>query len=110
MARVTLLDIAEACGLSRSAVSLVLQDSPRVSDDTKVRVRQVMVDMGYVYDRAAANLRTKRSMTVGLIVTNVRNPYFAELTMAIEQGLQDAGYTLLQGYSYDELDRQERLL
>jgi LacI family transcriptional regulator len=110
VARVTLLDIAEACGLSRSAVSLVLQDSPRVSEDTKVRVRQVMADMGYVYDRAAANLRTKRSMTVGLIVTNVRNPYFAELTMAIEQGLQDAGYTLLQGYSYDELDRQERLL
>jgi LacI family transcriptional regulator len=47
---------------------------------------------------------------VGLIVTNVRNPYFAELTMAIEQGLHDAGYTLLQGYSHDERDRQDRLI
>jgi LacI family transcriptional regulator len=110
MSRVTLKDIAEACGLSRAAVSLVLQDSPRVSEQTKARVRQVMTDMGYVYDRGAANLRTRRSMTVGLIVTNVRNPYFAELTMAIEQGLHDAGYTLLQGYSYDERDRQDRLI
>jgi LacI family transcriptional regulator len=110
MSRVTLKDIAQACGVSRSAVSLVVQDSSRVSKETKTRVRQVMADMGYVYDRGAANLRTRRSMTVGLIVTNVRNPYFAELAMAIEQGLQDAGYTLLQGYSYDERANQERLI
>jgi LacI family transcriptional regulator len=110
MSRVTLKDIAEACGLSRAAVSLVVQDSPRVSEPTKARVRQVMTEMGYVYDRGAANLRTRRSMTVGLIVTNVRNPYFAELTMTVEQGLRDAGYTLLQGYSYDERDRQDRLI
>ena len=97
MSRVTLKDIAGACGLSRAAVSLVLQDSPRVSEPTKARVRQVMAEMGYVYDRGAANLRTRRSMTVGLIVTNVRNPYFAELTMAVEQGLHDARVHLAAG-------------
>lgn len=110
MGRLTLKDVAEACGLSRSAVSLVVQDSPRVSAATKERVRRVMAEMGYVYDRAAANLRTRRSMAIGLIVTNVRNPYFAELAMAIENGLQDMGYTLLVGYSHDEADRQERLM
>ncbi len=110
MSRVTLKDIAEACGLSRAAVSLVVQDSPRVSEETKARVRKAMAEMGYVYDRGAANLRTRRSMIVGLIVTNVRNPYFAELTMAIEQGLQDAGYTVLQGYSNDERHRQDQLI
>jgi LacI family transcriptional regulator len=110
MARITLKDIAAACGISRAAVSLVLQDSPRVSEQTKARVRQTITEMGYVYDRSAANLRSNRSMAVGLIVTNVRNPYFAELTMAIERGLQDAGYTLLQGYSYDEVPRQQRLI
>jgi LacI family transcriptional regulator len=110
MGRITLKDIAAACGISRAAVSLVLQDSPRVSEQTKARVRQVIEETGYVYDRSAANLRSKRSMAVGLIVTNVRNPYFAELTMAVERGLQDAGYTLLLGYSDDELPRQQRLL
>jgi LacI family transcriptional regulator len=110
MTRITLKDIAAACGISRAAVSLVLQDSPRVSDQTKARVRQAITEMGYVYDRSAANLRSNRSMAIGLIVTNVRNPYFAELTMAIERGLQDAGYTLLLGYSDDEIPRQQRLI
>lgn len=110
MKRVILQDVADACGLSRSTVSLVAQDSPRASERTKARVRKVMAEMGYVYDRGAANLRTGRSMMVGLIVTDVRNPYFAELTMAVEQGLRTAGYTLLQGYSYDDRARQDRLV
>ncbi|HEU5479479.1 MAG TPA: LacI family DNA-binding transcriptional regulator [Candidatus Tumulicola sp.] len=110
MGKVTVSDIAAASGLSRAAISLVLQDSNRVSAATKVRVRQIMSELGYVYDRRAANLRTQKSMIVGLIVTNVRNPYFAELTMSIEQRLQTAGYTLLLGYSHDEDDRQRRLL
>jgi LacI family transcriptional regulator len=108
--RVILQDVAAACGLSRSTVSLVAQDSPRASEQTKARVRKVMAELGYVYDRGAANLRTGRSMMVGLIMTDVRNPYFADLTMAVEQGLRAAGYTLLQGYSYDERARQERLI
>jgi LacI family transcriptional regulator len=108
--RVILQDVAAACGLSRSTVSLVAQDSPRASEQTKARVRKVMAELGYVYDRGAANLRTGRSMMVGLIMTDVRNPYFADLTMAVEQGLRTAGYTLLQGYSYDERARQERLI
>jgi DNA-binding LacI/PurR family transcriptional regulator len=86
MSRVTLKDVAEACGLSRAAVSLVVQDSPRVSEQTKTRVRKVMAEMGYVYDRGAANLRTRRSMIVGLIVTNVRNPYFAMTSVAARTG------------------------
>jgi LacI family transcriptional regulator len=108
--KITVSDVAAASGVSRAAVSLVLQDSHRVSAATKERVRQVMADLGYVYDRRAANLRTQKSMIVGLIVTNVRNPYFAELTMAIEQRLHEAGYTLLLGYSHDEHDRQRGLL
>jgi LacI family transcriptional regulator len=108
--KITVSDVAAASGVSRAAVSLVLQDSNRVSAVTKERVRRVMAELGYVYDRRAANLRMQKSMTVGLIVTNVRNPYFAELTMSIEQRLHEAGYTLLLGYSHDELDRQRRLL
>jgi LacI family transcriptional regulator len=108
--RVTLNEVAAASGVSRATVSLVLQDSSRVSEPTKERVREVMGQLGYVYDRRAANLRSLRSMTVGLVATNVRNPYFADLTMAIEGALSKRGYTLLLGYSYDDLDRQAKLL
>jgi LacI family transcriptional regulator len=107
---VTLKDIAAACGVSRATVSLVLQDSSRVSAATKERVRETMRQLGYVYDRRAANLRARRSMTVALVATDVRNPFFAELTMAIERALYKQGYTLLLGYSYDDLERQAKLL
>ncbi len=110
MARVTLNDVAGASGVSRATVSLVLQDSSRVSEPTKKRVREVMGQLGYIYDRRAANLRSQRSMTIGLVATNVRNPYFADLTMAIERALYKRGYTLLLGYSYDQLERQAKLI
>ena len=110
MARVTLRDIAAACGVSRATVSLVVQDSSRVSEATKQRVREAMRELGYVYDRRAANLRARRSMTVALVATNVANPFFAELTMAIERALYKQGYTLLLGYSHDDQERQEKLL
>lgn len=108
--RITINDVARESQVSRATVSLVLRDSNRVSVATKERVRKVMTDVGYVYDRRAANLRAHRAMTLGLIATDVRNPYFAELTMAIESEASEAGYTLLLGYSHDVLEQQERLL
>ncbi len=110
MSRVTVNDVAAACGVSRATVSLVLRDSPRVSARTKERVREAMRELGYVYDRRAANLRAGQSKTVALVATDVRNPYFAELTMAIERVLYKHGYTLLLGYSHDDQERQARLL
>ncbi len=108
--RITINDVARDCEVSRATVSLVLRDSNRVSAATKERVRKVMADIGYVYDRRAANLRAQRAMTIGLVATDVRNPYFAELTMAIERETAAAGYTLLLGYSHDDVDKQGRLL
>ena len=55
--KVTLTDIAKACGVSRATVSLVLRGSPLVHADTRARVEQDMRRQGYVYNRAAANLR-----------------------------------------------------
>jgi LacI family transcriptional regulator len=108
--RVTINDVAAAAGVSRSTVSLVLRDEPRIPAATRDRVNDAMKRLGYVYDRRAAIMRTQRSMTIGLVVTNVRNPYFAELAMALEVDLHDKGFVLLQGYSQDERVREDRLL
>ena len=110
MKRVTITDVAAASGVSRATVSLVLRDEPRISSETKDRVHAAMRELGYVYDRRAAVMRTQRSMTVGLVVTDVRNPYFAELAMALEVSLHSSGYSLLQGYSHDERTREDRIL
>jgi LacI family transcriptional regulator len=104
--KVTLDDVSRAAGVSRSTASLVLRGSARIPEPTSDRVRLAMAELGYVYNRHAANMRRSESMTLGLIVTDIRNPYFAGLTMTIEEAAHDAGYTLLIGYSRDEVERQ----
>jgi LacI family transcriptional regulator len=103
-------DVATESGLSRATVSLVLRDSPQIPELTKQRVREAMGRLGYIYDHRAAAMRTQRTMTVGVVVTNVRNPYFAELSMALEGVLHEHGFALLQGYSHDDQKREDRLL
>lgn len=108
--RITLVDVSREAGVSRSTVSLVLNGSSSIPERTASRVRRAMADLGYVYNRQAANLRTQRSMTIGLIATEITNPYFAELAMAIEDGVTSGGYTLLVGYTRDDVGRQEQLI
>src|SRR4051812_17939281 len=110
MSRVTINDVAAESGVSRATVSLVLRGSSKIPDSTAQRVRAAMVRLGYVYNRQAANLRTKRTMTIGLVLTGVRDPWFADLTMAVEESAHHAGCTLLTGYSRDLVERQEQLL
>src|SRR5689334_11625947 len=85
--RVTLLDVARAAGVSRATASLVLRGSDLVADATRERVLASMRALGYVYHRGAASLRTQHSQTVGLIVPDVTNPFFAEMTVGIEARL-----------------------
>lgn len=110
MPRVTLSDVATKCGVSRATVSLVLQDSKRVSEPTKQRVRSVLAEMGYVYNRQAASLRMDRSFTLGLVLTDIHNPALAALAMAVERVADEAGCVLMMGYSSDSLERQTRIL
>jgi LacI family transcriptional regulator len=107
--RLTLADVAADAGVSRATVSLVLRDSPLVAQATRQRVLASMDRLGYVYHRGAASLRSKQSHTVGLIVTEVSNPFFAELTVGVETTLADAGIVVLLGHNYDSLEKQASL-
>src|SRR3546814_11701785 len=76
--RSTLKDVARVAGLSTGTVSMVLNDSPLIAAATKARVQAAIQKLGYVYDRAAGNLRNKRSRIVGVSICNLVNPYFAD--------------------------------
>ncbi|RVW06004.1 LacI family DNA-binding transcriptional regulator [Rhodococcus spongiicola] len=110
MKRVTLSDVSRHAGVSRSTASLVLNGSPSVARETTRRVRESMKALGYVYNRHAAMLRNPRSMTLGLVVTEVQNPYFAELAMTLEDVADRSNYAVFVGYSRDDPARQRRLL
>lgn len=110
MNRPTIHDVAAHSGFSKATVSLVLRDSPQIPESTKKRVRASMAAVGYVYNRRAAEMRSMSSRILGLVVANVSNPYFAELTMAIESAAHDAGYNLILGCSRDDVHRQADVL
>ncbi len=106
MAKVTLADVALRAGVSASTASLVLGGSTRIPPATHERVRAAISELGYVYNRAAANMRLRKSMTIGFVATDISNPYFADVTMAIADGVHDKGYTLFTGFTRDRRDAQ----
>jgi DNA-binding LacI/PurR family transcriptional regulator len=110
MARVTLVDVARHCGVSRATVSLVLNDSPLVAAKTRDRVRQAMSELGYVYNRAAASLRTQHSDAIGVVLTNITNPYFAEFAAGLQDTLTSSGTVPLLGVSGEDRELQYRLV
>ncbi|MBB1060813.1 LacI family DNA-binding transcriptional regulator [Marilutibacter spongiae] len=108
--RVTLTDIAAACGLSRATVSLVLRGSPLVSPRTRARVEAEIQRQGYVYHRGAANLRRKASNTVALVINDLSNPFFAEFAAGVDETLAEAGHVTLLGSTGESVERQQTVL
>jgi LacI family transcriptional regulator len=104
------MDVARHCGVSRATVSLVLNDSPLVAAKTRDRVRQAMTELGYVYNRAAASLRTQHSDAIGVVLTNITNPYFAEFATGVQDILTSSGTVPLLAVSGEDRDLQHRLV
>lgn len=109
-ARATLADVAARAAVSRSTASLVLRQSGQLSDATRERVRAAMVELGYVYHRGAASLRATRSQSVGVIVSDMSNAFNAELTVAMESALAEAGIIALTANTLERVDRQDLLV
>jgi LacI family transcriptional regulator len=108
--RVTLKEIAKRARVATGTVSMVLNEDPRIAEATRMHVRQVMRALGYVYNRGAAQIRSKRSNIVGVSICNLNNPYFAEIAAAIEQSLDTAGKVLVLGNCRESVERQSRFL
>lgn len=108
--RITLNDIAAAAGVSRATVSLVLRNSPLVHAETRARIEKQMDRLGYVYNRAAANLRRRVSSSVALVINDLSNPFFAEFAAGVDEALAAAGYVTLLGSTGESVARQDAVL
>ncbi|HTH99612.1 MAG TPA: LacI family DNA-binding transcriptional regulator [Acidisoma sp.] len=106
----TIVQVAEAAGVSRATVSLVLRQSPLVADETRERVQQSISAVGYVYNRGAAQLRSGVSGTIGVIVPEITNPFYAELLSGIDDTLDVDGRLCFVANSADSPERQERFI
>jgi LacI family transcriptional regulator len=106
----TILDVAAAASVSRSTVSLVLRESPLIPKETADRVREAASRVGYVYNRRAAELRSKSSNTIGVVINDLLNPLFAEVLVGLERKLVDAGYVVMMAHTNEDPKRQEQVL
>ncbi|MCU1644542.1 MAG: LacI family regulatory protein [Nocardia sp.] len=104
---VTRRDVAQLAGTSEAMVSYVLNDGPRgVAPATRARIVAAIAELGYRPNAVARSLKTSRTMTLGLVVPDNSNPFFAELARAIEDVAFEAGYVLLLGNAVDNDERE----
>jgi len=94
--RTTLKDISNATGFSITTVSLVLNNKPsRISETVKEKIFKTAKEMGYRPNQTAIGLVKQRSKTIGLIVSNISNTFYANLTKGIEKACKELGYNVI---------------
>ena len=106
---VTIKDIAKEAGVSHSTVSRALRGSSLISGETTRRIQQTALELGYFPSAAARSLKTNRSQALGVIVTNIDDPYFSEVLQGIEEIAQGDNYSLFMAASQHDPER-ERLI
>jgi LacI family transcriptional regulator len=99
----TIRDVALRAGVSTATVSRVLAGIGNPKPDTATAVMTAVADLGYRPSGVARSLRMKRTRTLGLIVTDIQNPFFPELVQAADMAARSLGYSILLGSAaYDE--------
>ncbi|MBO2450151.1 LacI family DNA-binding transcriptional regulator [Actinomadura barringtoniae] len=107
--RATLRDIAAALDLSVNTVSRALAGKDAVSEETRERVRAEADRLGYVPNTMARSLVLQNAMTIGLVITNPSNPFYARLISAIEARGRVHGYSLMLMVTEDSADNERRV-
>lgn len=107
---ISLKDVANRAGVSSGTVSNVLNRPDRVKQGTVERVNRAIKELGYVPNAAARQLRAGQSTSVGLIVLDVGNPFFADLAKGAERRAAEAGLSILLANSDESAEREDRYL
>lgn len=107
----TVRDVADRAGMSPMTVSRVLRDDARVSSEARSRVLAAVEELGYRRNEMARNLRLGRtSGLIGLVVTNLANPFYSQLALGVEAIASEHGLKVVLGNTDEDVDRERRLV
>ncbi|MEV8466992.1 LacI family DNA-binding transcriptional regulator [Fluviibacterium sp. DFM31] len=105
--RVSIKEVAEHAGVSAATVSLVLNDKGSISDKTRKQVRKSAKELGFILNKSASRLRSGQSLLIGLVVNDISNPFFAELSANVETEAANAGYLSVIASTQDNVETQK---
>lgn len=108
--RPTIIDVAKKAGVSKSTVSLVLQNRTSVREETRQQVRDAMAEIGYVYNRSAANMRNSNAGLIGLVINDLRNPFFTEFATSLQMALSESGYSTVVANTDENARLQDQVV
>lgn len=103
---VTIREVAEAAKVSISTVSHVINETRFVRPETRARVETAIKDLNYQHNRLASSLRNQKTQTIGVLLPNNANPFFAEILAGIETTFYNAGYNFIMGNANDDPNRE----
>ena len=107
---VSVVDVAKKAGVSLGTVSNVLNRPERVAPATRARVLSAIEALGFIRNEAARQLRAGRSRSIGLVVLDIRNPFFTDLAAGVEASAAGAGLSVVLCNSGDDVTREDHYL
>lgn len=106
----TIYDVAKRAGVSTYTVSSVLNRSAYVSPELTKRVMEAVRELDYTINDLARSLQTRKTRTVGMLIPDIANPFYAKVVRGVEDELKKAGYSLILGSTYNNLAEQSRCI
>ncbi|SFO93242.1 transcriptional regulator, LacI family [Oscillibacter sp. PC13] len=105
--KVTISDVAKLAGVSTATVSHTINNTRYVSSETKEKVYNAIAELGYTPDASARSFRTGKKKTVGFIVPDIANKFFATMIESVENYLSIHGYHLIIANTKEDMEREE---
>ncbi|MEG1002301.1 LacI family DNA-binding transcriptional regulator [Clostridium sp.] len=108
MRKTTLLDIAKEVNVSKTTVSMVLNNKDHnISDETRQKILKKARELNYVPNYLAKSLITNKSYSIGVIVPDIQNPFFSEIAKAIEKIAEKNGYSMVLCNTFNSIKKEK---
>lgn len=103
----TMKDIAERVGVSVNTVSRAINDKPDISGQTKKEILQVAEELNYSPNRFARGLRSEKTFTIGVILSDILNPFYSSMLKGVEEAAKERGYRVIVMDTGEDYDNEQ---